>query len=241
MAQNNLLRKHVAQRTHVNHAGAGLCLVTGRAVPHDRAGKANLTGGLQHGLVIAAVRRAEVGLRRDTEDAHNLVLVALQLLLHALGVQGGQVGVVVGVVRNLNLPALNQRTENINVVLETHVRGVNKEGQASIRTLGELGIAANSLGAGTVVNRPRDVLALTHESVAHAGPLARLINRVTGDGLGRRVRGYRSGSNGGAIATGLVGSKVAARAVVVVIRLVRAGCDERKHSGAEHKKSAVRL
>ena len=77
VAQNNLLRKHIAQRTHVNHAGAGLCLVAGRAVPHDRAGKANLTGGLQHRIVIAAVRRAEVGLRRDTEDAHNLVLVAL--------------------------------------------------------------------------------------------------------------------------------------------------------------------
>ena len=111
MTQHNLLRQHVADAAHVNHTGAGLRLVAGSAVPHDRAGKTNLTGSLQHRIVVAAVRRAEVRLRRDTEHAHNLVFVTLQLFLHTLSIQGGQVSVVVRVVRNLNLATLNQRTQ----------------------------------------------------------------------------------------------------------------------------------
>ena len=240
MTQHNLLRQHVADAAHVNHTGAGLRLVTGGAVPHDRAGKTNLTGSLQHRIVIAAVGRAEVRLRRDTEHAHNLVFVTLQLFLHTLSVQGGQVSVAVGMVRNLNLAALNQRTQQRHMLLKTGVRSVNEEGQASIRTLRELSIAANCLRACAVINSPRNILAVTNEGVADAGPFARLINRVASGGNGRRIRGCGASSSSRGLAASLIRSEITAGAVVV-IRLLRAGSNQRKHSSAEHKKSAVRL
>ena len=92
---------------------------------------------------------------------------------------------VVRVVRNLNLTALNQRAERVNIILKTHVRGVNKESQTRIRALRELSVAANRLGASAIINRPRNILSFTHKSVTYARPLTWLINRVAGDGLGR--------------------------------------------------------
>ena len=146
----------------------------------------------------------------------------------------------VGMVRNLNLTALNQRTQQRHMLLKTGVRSVNEERQASIRTLRELSVAANRLRACAVINSPRNILAVTNEGVADAGPFARLINRVASSGNRRRIRGCGASSSSRGLAASLIRSEITAGAVVV-IRLLRAGSNQRKHSSAEHKKSAVRL
>ena len=125
------------------------------------------------------------------------------------------------------------------MLLKTGVRSVNEERQASIRTLRELSVAANRLRACAVINSPRNILAVTNEGVADAGPFAWLINRVASSGNRRRIRGCGASSSRG-LAASLIRSEITAGAVVV-IRLLRAGSNQRKHSSAEHKKSAVRL
>ena len=71
------------------------------------------------------------------------------------------------------------------MLLKTGVRSVNEECQARIRTLRKLSVAANRLRARAVINSPRNILAVTNEGIANAGPFARLINRVANSSNGR--------------------------------------------------------
>ena len=90
-------------------------------------------------------------------------------------------------VRNLQLTALHQRQQQVTMLPKRRVLAVDKEGEARAGTARKLRVGAYHLRVGAVIDRPRNILALTGQTGLRASPGTSFGNRV------RRGRSRRSG------------------------------------------------
>ena len=182
-----MLSQRILLRIGIHLSRRNIRRIRQRPVPQNRARKTTRRRSRQHARIIIPVRRAEIRLRRHPKQMPNLLIITGQLLNNLLIRQARQRRMTIRMVRNLQLTALHQRQQQVTMLPKRRVLTVDKEGEARAGTARKLRVGAYHLRVGAVIDRPRNILALTGQAGLRAGPGTSFGNRV------RRGRSRRSG------------------------------------------------
>ena len=182
-----MLSQRILLRIGIHLSRRNIRRIRQRPVPQNRARKTTRRRSRQHARIIIPVRRAEIRLRRHPKQMPNLLIITGQLLNNLLIRQARQRRMTIRMVRNLQLTALHQRQQQVTMLPKRRVLTVDKKGEARAGTAGKLRVGAYHLRVGAVIDRPRNILALTGQAGLRAGPGTSFGNRV------RRGRSRRSG------------------------------------------------